>query len=143
MADVHCRLDGRDEVRRLLDGVAEEARAVVLAGDLTDTGRPAEMEILLSAIARGAIGPPHDRELAGILAGDSSIDPFAAAWPDATVLGSVGAGDRVLHAGVIARPRRGGPFVLVILTAGFEDVEESIAVLRAVIKAVAAHRPVR
>jgi hypothetical protein len=51
MADVHCRLDGRDEVRRLLEGVAEEARAVVLAGDLTDTGRPAEMEILLSAIA--------------------------------------------------------------------------------------------
>jgi hypothetical protein len=51
MADVHCRLDGRDEVRRLLDGVAEQADAVVLAGDLTDTGRPAEMEILLSVVA--------------------------------------------------------------------------------------------
>lgn len=66
-ADLHCRVDGGEGIGRILAGVADAAEALVLAGDLTDTGRPAEMEVLLAALS--GIGIPvvavlgnHDHE---------------------------------------------------------------------------------
>ena len=54
-------------MQRILAGVGDAAEALVLAGDLTDTGRPAEMEVLLASLS--AIGIPvvavlgnHDHE---------------------------------------------------------------------------------
>ena len=46
IADLHCRTNSRGQIRPLLAGVAE-ADILLLAGDLTDTGLPAEMEVLL------------------------------------------------------------------------------------------------
>jgi Icc-related predicted phosphoesterase len=50
IADLHCRADSAGVMRKLLDGVAESADVLVLGGDLTDTGLPAEMQVLLDDI---------------------------------------------------------------------------------------------
>jgi hypothetical protein len=55
LADLHCRVGSGPEVRRLLEGVGGEADALVLPGDLTDTGLPAEMLELLDPLAELAL----------------------------------------------------------------------------------------
>jgi Icc-related predicted phosphoesterase len=50
IADLHCRANSQGQIRHLLAGV-EEADILLLAGDLTDTGLPAEMEVLLDELA--------------------------------------------------------------------------------------------
>ena len=81
--DVHARVDDADRIRALFGDVAARADALVLAGDLTDHGRPEEAE----SLARGldGVGVPvvavlgnHDHEcnavadVCGIL-GDAGI----------------------------------------------------------------------
>ncbi len=46
IADLHCRADSAGKIRPLLDGVEREADLLVIAGDLTDTGLPLEIEVL-------------------------------------------------------------------------------------------------
>lgn len=67
VADVHARVDDAERIRDLFRGVPADADALVLAGDLTDHGRPEEAE----ALARGLdeVGAPvlavlgnHDHE---------------------------------------------------------------------------------
>ena len=67
IADLHCRVDSAGLARELLSGVESEADVLLIAGDLTDTGLPAEMEVLLEDLS--AIGLPiiavlgnHDHE---------------------------------------------------------------------------------
>ena len=50
IADLHCRIDSRGMVQDLLKNVENEADVLVLAGDLTDTGLPAEMDVLLDEL---------------------------------------------------------------------------------------------
>lgn len=50
IADLHCRVTSAGEIQPLLEGV-ETADVLLLAGDLTDTGLPAEMEVLLAELA--------------------------------------------------------------------------------------------
>ena len=52
VGDLHCRVNTGRQIRELLDGVDGEADALVLAGDLTDGGSPAEMEVLLAELTR-------------------------------------------------------------------------------------------
>jgi Icc-related predicted phosphoesterase len=52
IADVHCRIDSQPMLRPILDRMRQEADVMVLAGDLTDTGLPAEMEVLLEELER-------------------------------------------------------------------------------------------
>ena len=47
IADLHVREGGAGQLRRLLGPVEDVADALALAGDLTDTGLPLEMEALL------------------------------------------------------------------------------------------------
>lgn len=66
IADLHCRLNSAGQIRPLFAGV-EEADVLVLAGDLTDTGLPAELEILLDELSflqmpRVAVFGNHDHE---------------------------------------------------------------------------------
>ena len=70
-ADVHARVDDAERIRGLFHDVKEKADALVLAGDLTDHGRPEEAE----ALARGldGVGVPvlavlgnHDHESAAV-----------------------------------------------------------------------------
>jgi uncharacterized protein len=50
IADLHCRVNST--IAPLLEGVEESAELLVLAGDLTDTGLPAEMRVLLDDLKR-------------------------------------------------------------------------------------------
>lgn len=51
IADLHFRSAGNDEeTLGLLTGVEKEADVLVLAGDLTESGLPAEMEVLLGTL---------------------------------------------------------------------------------------------
>jgi Icc-related predicted phosphoesterase len=50
IGDIHCRVNTQEQVREILDGVNRNADVLVLAGDLTDSGQPAEMEILISEL---------------------------------------------------------------------------------------------
>jgi Icc-related predicted phosphoesterase len=50
MADIHCRTNSTDLLRTLLDGIEDKADLLALAGDLTDTGLPDEMEVLLEQL---------------------------------------------------------------------------------------------
>lgn len=66
-ADIHTREKDVDRIRGMFSGVAGEADVLVLAGDLTDHGRPAETEALLRGLH--GVGVPvvavlgnHDHE---------------------------------------------------------------------------------
>ncbi|RPJ50786.1 MAG: metallophosphoesterase, partial [Acidobacteria bacterium] len=48
MADLHCRVNST--LTPLFEGVEERANLMILAGDLTDTGLPAEMSVLLGEL---------------------------------------------------------------------------------------------
>lgn len=67
IADLHCRVSSAGTIRPLLEGVEREADLLVVAGDLTDTGLPSEMEVLLNEL-RGlplpivAVLGNHDHE---------------------------------------------------------------------------------
>ena len=50
IADIHTRVNSFDQIDALFDGIDERADALILAGDLTDSGLPAEMEVLLSRL---------------------------------------------------------------------------------------------
>lgn len=67
LGDLHCRTSGNEELKAVFDSLAAEAELVILAGDLTDTGLPQEMEALLDTL-RGiripilAVLGNHDHE---------------------------------------------------------------------------------
>jgi hypothetical protein len=46
IGDLHCRANHGEVTRSLLEGIKDQADVLVLAGDLTDTGLPAEAETL-------------------------------------------------------------------------------------------------
>jgi len=48
MADLHCRVNST--LAPLLEGLERNADLLILAGDLTDTGLPAEMSVLLNEL---------------------------------------------------------------------------------------------
>ncbi|HEY8476108.1 MAG TPA: metallophosphoesterase, partial [Chloroflexota bacterium] len=50
VADIHFRGNSRDRLRPLVSRVNEEAHALVLAGDLTDRGSPAEARALVEEL---------------------------------------------------------------------------------------------
>lgn len=52
IADLHCRTTSDGIIRQTLGGVEDEADVLVLAGDLTDTGLPEEMEVLIPQLKR-------------------------------------------------------------------------------------------
>ena len=67
IADLHCRAGNDGLVAELLADVREEADVLVIAGDLTDTGLPSEMDVVASALP--SLGLPvvavlgnHDHE---------------------------------------------------------------------------------
>jgi Icc-related predicted phosphoesterase len=67
IGDIHCRAESDGRVLRLLDGVAERADVLLMAGDLTNLGRSEEMEVLLGELARiplpkVAVTGNHDHE---------------------------------------------------------------------------------
>lgn len=51
IGDLHCRAGSDGMIRRLLDGVDDEADVLLLAGDLTNLGLVEEMEQLLDELA--------------------------------------------------------------------------------------------
>jgi Icc-related predicted phosphoesterase len=51
-ADLHFSPQSYDKIREAMSRVGEEADVLVLAGDLTNYGRPPEMESLLNALVR-------------------------------------------------------------------------------------------
>jgi Icc-related predicted phosphoesterase len=55
VADLHCRQNAGDTIRELLDGVQDQADILILAGDLTDTGLPAEAETLIQELTQISI----------------------------------------------------------------------------------------
>src|SRR5215470_1329016 len=52
VADLHFSPQSYDRIRETMSHVREEADVLVLAGDLTNYGRPEEMESMLNAIVR-------------------------------------------------------------------------------------------
>ena len=67
IADLHCRQNAGDTIREILDGVQDRADILIIAGDLTDTGLPAEAEALIQELKTrpipivGVLGN-HDHE---------------------------------------------------------------------------------
>ncbi len=51
-ADLHCGVNDRDRIRERLGSVNGEADVLVLAGDLTNFGQPAELDVLISQLLR-------------------------------------------------------------------------------------------
>ena len=52
VADLHFTPQNYDRIRDSLNRVRDESDLLVLAGDLTNFGRPEEMESLMNAIVR-------------------------------------------------------------------------------------------
>jgi uncharacterized protein len=67
VADLHCRTNSASVVHELLQEVDATADILLLAGDLTDTGLPSEMEVLMGELNRVtvpviAVAGNHDHE---------------------------------------------------------------------------------
>ncbi len=67
IADFHCRSNSVGQIKPLLEGVEQEADLLILAGDLTDNGQPAELEVLLRetehiTLPKIAVLGNHDHE---------------------------------------------------------------------------------
>ena len=67
IGDIHCRSNAGDQARALLDGVQDQADVLVITGDLTDTGLPAEAETLIGelkdiSLPKIAVLGNHDHE---------------------------------------------------------------------------------
>lgn len=52
MADLHCGANDRERIRERLNTLPHEADLLLLGGDLTNYGRPEEMEVLISQLLR-------------------------------------------------------------------------------------------
>ncbi len=52
VGDLHCRAETRAAVAKALEGVAGEADALLLAGDLTDLGLPDEADMLAEILSK-------------------------------------------------------------------------------------------
>jgi uncharacterized protein len=68
IGDLHCQTDSQGQIRELLQGAAQAAEVLVLAGDLTNRGMIEEMEVLLAELKRltlpvVAVLGNHDHEL--------------------------------------------------------------------------------
>jgi uncharacterized protein len=67
IGDLHCRVNFQGEIERLLEGVSDNADALLLAGDLTDNGLAEEAETLVKELSSieipimGVLGN-HDHE---------------------------------------------------------------------------------
>lgn len=51
IADLHCRANSAGTLKPLFQQLEQQADVIVLAGDLTDSGLPAEMEVLLEELS--------------------------------------------------------------------------------------------
>lgn len=74
IADLHCRIDSAQEMKRILEGVENEADVLTLGGDLCNMGLPEEMEVLLEELNRHPIpkiavlgNHDHEGDMAGQL----------------------------------------------------------------------------
>ena len=68
IGDLHCRTTSQGEMRRLLDGVDDQAEVLLLAGDLTNLGLTEEMQVLLDdlghlQVPKIAVTGNHDHEM--------------------------------------------------------------------------------
>ena len=52
IGDLHCRVDTPNLIEQLLGGVEDQADVLAIAGDLTDTGKPDEAEVLMEQLSR-------------------------------------------------------------------------------------------
>lgn len=52
VGDLHCRAESKAVVEKALEGVADSAEALLLAGDLTDLGLPEEAEMLAEILSK-------------------------------------------------------------------------------------------
>jgi uncharacterized protein len=67
LADLHCTTESRGEIRRMVEGVESSADVLVMAGDLTNVGLAAEMQVLLDeldhlSLPKVAVTGNHDHE---------------------------------------------------------------------------------
>jgi Icc-related predicted phosphoesterase len=51
IADIHCRVNFRGEVEKMLEGLPGNADVLLLAGDLTDNGLPEEADLLAKELS--------------------------------------------------------------------------------------------
>ena len=52
VGDLHCRAETKARVAKALEGVSDEADALLLAGDLTDLGQPDEADMLAEILSK-------------------------------------------------------------------------------------------
>ncbi|TAN21067.1 MAG: metallophosphoesterase [Acidobacteria bacterium] len=52
VADLHCGVGDRERIRERLNALPEDADVLLIGGDLTDYGRPEELEVLISQLLR-------------------------------------------------------------------------------------------
>ncbi|MGH9393431.1 MAG: metallophosphoesterase family protein, partial [Terriglobales bacterium] len=52
VADLHCGVADRARIRERLQGLPQSADVLLLCGDLTNYGKPEEMEVLVSQLLR-------------------------------------------------------------------------------------------
>jgi Icc-related predicted phosphoesterase len=67
IADFHCRVNSAEIIRPLLEGLDQVADVLLIPGDLTDTGLPNELEVLLNELqalqmTKIAVLGNHDHE---------------------------------------------------------------------------------
>ncbi|MGH9479462.1 MAG: metallophosphoesterase family protein, partial [Terriglobales bacterium] len=52
VADLHCGVNDRERIRERLNALPPRADVLLLGGDLTNYGRPEEMDVLISQLLR-------------------------------------------------------------------------------------------
>jgi len=121
---------------RVLRGVEDDK---AFAAGLSNTATANDLARLMATIAGGqAVSADHSRQMLAILEAQEFNELIPAGLPPGTrVAHKTGSITGIMHDAAIVFPSRRAPYVLVVLTRGFEDPARAAAAIRAV--AGAAH----
>lgn len=108
---------------------------------LSNTATAGDLAALLVAIADGeAVSPAHSAEMLAVLEGQEFDDLIPAGLPRGTrVAHKTGWITAIRHDAALVFPADARPYVLVVLTRGFEDPEVAAATIRAIAERIHAH----
>ncbi|MEZ6016756.1 MAG: serine hydrolase [Planctomycetota bacterium] len=138
---------GAGEIQRTIEGLGTRRMSVLrgvednkaYAAGLSNTATANDLAVLLEAIVSGAaVSPEQSTEMLAVLEGQEFNELIPAGLPPGTrVAHKTGSITRILHDAAIVLPDGEPPYVLVVLTRGFDDPARAGAAIRAV--AAAAH----
>lgn len=141
---------GAEEIQRTIEDLGVRDMRVLRGVEdipayragLSNTATARDLAVLLAAIAEGeAVSAAHSAAMLAVLEAQEFNDLIPGGLPPGTrVAHKTGSITGIRHDAAVVLPEDGAPYVLVVLTRGFEETERAAEAIRAVASAVHAWR---